>query len=220
MIHRRFLSTSGNKITFNFDRSFNAPCLHINIGGQFLKLDCTKKNKNMNEYKFSIMENLVDSQIIGFNQLLPEIRDDNNRAMFSYDINFCSFEYCNPGELVITYLLNDKSYICLTFMAENIHLDGEAVYPKFVINQVKYSSECFYHYFINQRIIEIDIYSSMVDSSTIDELIIFKCDNGKQIILECTISMNGSIKLYFVQQNSQLAEEKKDKLIKTASFHN
>lgn len=188
--------------------------------GYFLKFDCTKKNKNMNEYKFSILENLVDSQIIGFNQLLPEIRDDNNRAMFSYDINFCSFEYCNPGVLVITYLLKDQSYICLTFMAENTQLNGDAVYPKFVINQVKYNSECFYHYLINQRIIEIEIYSTMVDNSTIDELIIFKCDSGKQILLECTISMNGSIKLYFVHQSSQLSKERKDKLIKTASFHN
>lgn len=174
----------------------------------------------MNDYEFSLLKKLLGAQIIGFNQLIPELKDDNNRAMFSFDINYFSFEYCNPGQLAVTYLLNDKSFNCLTFKAENIEFQEEVVYPKYVIKELKYNSDCYYHYLINHRIIEIEIFSSKIDNSIIEQLINFKCDDGKQFLIECTTSMNGSIKLYLINQNAQeLIEAKKNKLFKTVSLN-
>ena len=139
--------------------------------------------------------------------------------MFAFDTNSFSFEYCNPGELALTFLMEDKRLICLTFKGENIQVQEDADYPKFVINQMDYNSDFYYNYLIKLKIIEIEVFSSTIDNSIVDELIIFNCENGKKILLECTICMNGSIKLYFVQQNNHpLAIAKTEKLIKTASF--
>lgn len=134
----------------------------------------------MNRYELSILKELVNTYVVGFNQIVPESKDDHNRALFAFDTNSFSFEYCNPGELALTFLMEDKRLICLTFKGENIQLQEDADYPKFVINQMDYNSDSYYNYLINLKIIEIEVFSSTIDNSIVDELIIFNCENGKK----------------------------------------
>lgn len=168
----------------------------------------------MVNYNYSILEKLLGTQIIGFNQLIPKIKNDNNRAMFCFDPKEFSFEFCNPGELEITYLSENRSFNCISFKAENFILDKEVQYPQFIINESLYNSDCFYHYLLNLKILEIEIYSTNLDSKCIDKIILLNCEKSVKILIECTISMNGTIKMFFINDNEKLVKEKSKNLFK------
>lgn len=121
---------------------------------------------------------------------------------------------------MITFKDNNENMKFATFRAENyLGIEGNQ-YSKFVITEIEDCPENLYGYCLSYKVKEVEIYTLKENDEHLDQMISINFEDQMSILIECTNSLNGSIKLYFVHQSSQLSKERKDKLIKTASFHN
>jgi hypothetical protein len=143
-----------------------------------------------------MLRKLIGKKIFGFSSNYIRSVEHANRPVFIFRPELSKFEYCNPGALLIYYFTQEEICTCLEFNCQNYLDKGEGQYPELVLSEYEENNNYFNSFILNRDVSYIEIYSTIYEDFTNDQLLLFVFKDSLKMLIEFSASLNGAIILH------------------------